>query len=91
MPSFLQTYNYKTNLFTWCPKKHKPLLLTSKECGCDNVPVTGRILPQALHNVLHIVGVDVVSLQQAVITGALHGKLQNTKSGQVFVSPGGHA
>lgn len=32
-------------------------------------------LPKALHNMLHVVGVDVVSLQQTAVAGALHGKL----------------
>lgn len=35
------------------------------------------ILLQAVHDVLHIIGVDVVSFQQAAVAGALHSKLQN--------------
>lgn len=33
------------------------------------------ILLQALHNVLHVASVDVVSFQQAIVAGALHSKL----------------
>lgn len=44
----------------------------------DTLPLTGHILPQALHNVLHVVSVDVVSFQQAAVAGALHSELQKT-------------
>lgn len=56
----------------------------SQECGCANLPVTAHILPQALHNMFHIVGVDVVSFQQAAVTGALHTKLRNTETAKTI-------
>lgn len=43
-----------------------------------NAAVTGHILPQALHNMFHIITVNVVSFQQATVAGAFHCKLQNT-------------
>lgn len=54
------------------------------------MPVTGHILPQALHNMLHVVSVDVVSFQQAAVAGALHSKLQKHKRKLInqFVLPG---
>lgn len=39
---------------------------------------TGRSLPQTLHNMLDVAGVDVVSLQQAAVAGALHSQLEET-------------
>lgn len=44
---------------------------------CLTDPTTG--LPKALHNVLHVVVVDVVSLQQAAVAGPLHGELRGRK------------
>lgn len=39
--------------------------------GFKNVAVTSIVLPQALHDVLHIVGMDVVSFKQAAVARAL--------------------
>ena len=49
------------------------------------LPLTGHILPQALHNMLHIAGVDVVSFQQAAVTRAFHTKLKKTEKEKIKV------
>lgn len=38
-----------------------------------------QTLPQTLHDVLHVAGVDVVSLQQAAVAGALHRQLEKAQ------------
>lgn len=85
MPSFLQKQNSKP-YFTNCVQAaqnptilclvHVDLALTI----CDSA----HILPQAPHNMFHIVGVDVVSFQQATVAGALHCKLPNTDTAIFF-------
>lgn len=42
--------------------------------------VAAQTLPQTLHYVLHVAGVDVVSLQQAAVAGALHRQLENRET-----------
>lgn len=54
--------------------------------GVPGVPVVSppmmeHVSPQAGHDVLHVAGVDVVSLQQAAVAGALHGELRSTDTG----------
>lgn len=44
------------------------------------------MLPQTLHNMLDVAGVDVVSLQQAAVAGALHGQLEEAEMLRVKAS-----
>lgn len=79
MPSFLKTNRIQ-----------KVSQMQSYFISLRNV-LWGDILLQALHNVLHIVGVDVVSFQQTTVAGALHSKLYNTGKHWVKGRGGGFA
>lgn len=74
MPSLLQAQYYNTIGHKEGPGCNDKLKLP---CAIlSNVAVTGHILPQALHNVLHVVSVNVMPFKQAAIAGPLHGELQ---------------